>query len=238
MRYSFIFVFRCSKMLLRNIWKSFNSFIYSCIILLMLGQADIHAQDKKAIQFTGRVFSTQQGRLQVLPYVNVGLMRTGRAVYSNEQGWFSMVVIPGDTVLFQSLGYKPKRHIMNPVWEKESIFANIVLETDTFQLDKAVVFPIPSKEHFKPEFLDMDVSNELEDQAQKNLAAEALQRVASSVPSDGRAAVSLYFSQQATAAVYDGQFKPQNIFNPLAWAEFIKALKRGDFKKKKKKPEE
>lgn len=238
MRYSFIFVFRCSKMLLRNIWKIINFSIYGGFISMLLSPCDIYAQDNKAIQFTGRVFSAQQGRLQALPYVNVGLMRTGRAVYSNDQGWFSMVVIPGDTVVFQSLGYKPKRHIMNPVWDKEDVFANILMESDTFQLEKAVVYPIPSKEHFKPEFLAMDVRDELEDQAQKNLAAEALQRVASSVPSDGRAAVSLYFSQQATAAVYDGQFKPQNIFNPLAWAEFIKALKRGDFKKKKKKPEE
>jgi len=26
---------------------------------------------------------------------------------------------------------------------------------------------------------------------------------------------------------------PMNILNPLAWADFIKAWKRGDFKKKK-----
>lgn len=224
-------------MLSKNIRKILIHFILGGLVFLMLSPSEVFAQDKRAIQFTGRVFSSQQGRLEALPYVNVGLMRTGRAVYSNEQGWFSMVVIPGDTIVFQSLGYKSKQHIMKPVWEKESVFTNIIMDSDTFQLEKAIVFPIPSKEHFKPEFLAMDVRNELEDQAQKNLASEALQRVASSVPSDGRAAVSLYFSQQATAAVYDGQFKPQNIFNPLAWAEFIKALKRGDFKKKKKKSE-
>jgi hypothetical protein len=31
---------------------------------------------------------------------------------------------------------------------------------------------------------------------------------------------------------YQGQVPPQNIFNPMAWAEFIQAWKRGDFKKK------
>jgi len=29
-----------------------------------------------------------------------------------------------------------------------------------------------------------------------------------------------------------GQVPPQNIFNPIAWAEFIQAWKRGDFKRK------
>ena len=32
---------------------------------------------------------------------------------------------------------------------------------------------------------------------------------------------------------YAGQIPPMNIFNPFAWAEFVKAWKRGDFKKKK-----
>jgi hypothetical protein len=36
----------------------------------------------------------------------------------------------------------------------------------------------------------------------------------------------------ARKASYAGQNPPQNIFNPAAWAEFIQAWKRGDFKRK------
>jgi hypothetical protein len=38
--------------------------------------------------------------------------------------------------------------------------------------------------------------------------------------------------QASQKLYYSGQIAPQNIFNPFAWSEFIKAWKRGDFKKK------
>ena len=43
-------------------------------------------------------------------------------------------------------------------------------------------------------------------------------------------AASTYLRQQATRYYYQGQAPPQNLFNPAAWAEFIQAWKRGDFK--------
>ncbi len=105
---------------------------------------------------------------------------------------------------------------------------------DTFQLESAIVYSIPSKEHFKPEFLEMDVSDKLKDIAEKNLSQDVLKRLEPFTPSDGRAGMSLYFSDKAAEAYYDGQIKQQRIFDPLAWSEFFKAWKRGDFKKKKK----
>ena len=49
-----------------------------------------------------------------------------------------------------------------------------------------------------------------------------------------KSALSGYISaDQAVKYYYAGQVPPQNIFNPAAWGEFIKAWKRGDFKKKK-----
>ncbi|MEO6542156.1 MAG: carboxypeptidase-like regulatory domain-containing protein, partial [Ferruginibacter sp.] len=53
------------------------------------------------------------------------------------------------------------------------------------------------------------------------------------LPSDGREASSQYLRQNANKAYYAGQAPPMNIFNPFAWAEFIKAWKRGDYKSKK-----
>jgi hypothetical protein len=52
------------------------------------------------------------------------------------------------------------------------------------------------------------------------------------LPADGREAVAAQMRQQATKYSYMGQVPPQNIFNPIAWAEFIQAWKRGDFKRK------
>jgi hypothetical protein len=54
----------------------------------------------------------------------------------------------------------------------------------------------------------------------------------SSLPSDGKEASAQYMQQQSRKLYYSGQIAPQNIFNPFAWNEFIKAWKRGDYKKK------
>jgi hypothetical protein len=51
-------------------------------------------------------------------------------------------------------------------------------------------------------------------------------------PMSGREATNYYFKQNERKYYSAGQLPPQNIFNPLAWAEFIKAWKRGDFKSK------
>jgi hypothetical protein len=49
-------------------------------------------------------------------------------------------------------------------------------------------------------------------------------------PTNGREATNNYFKQNQRKYYSAGQLPPQNIFNPLAWAEFIKSWKRGDFK--------
>lgn len=53
------------------------------------------------------------------------------------------------------------------------------------------------------------------------------------VPFDGVESVNLQLNRIADDAVYTGQIKPMRIFDVMAWQKFIKAWKRGDFKRKK-----
>ena len=52
------------------------------------------------------------------------------------------------------------------------------------------------------------------------------------IPGDGGEATKIQFNKIANRAVYQGATPPMNIFNPAAWADFIQAWKRGDFKNK------
>ena len=54
--------------------------------------------------------------------------------------------------------------------------------------------------------------------------------LARSLPASAGEAAATYLRQSATRYSYQGQAPPQNIFNPLAWADFIQAWKRGDFR--------
>jgi hypothetical protein len=79
----------------------------------------------------------------------------------------------------------------------------------------------------------MDVSSEMEERALRNVANETMERMRNIVPSDGREHSNYYLRQQARNYYYIGQQPPMNIFNPIAWAQFFDAWKRGDFKRKK-----
>ncbi len=110
-----------------------------------------------------------------------------------------------------------------------------ILSRDTILLDEAVIFPWPSRDHFKVEFLAMNINDELEKRAVENLASETLEKVRETTPFDGRETGSMYLRQQAkNYYYYGGQIPPMNIFNPGAWQQFFKSWQNGDFKKKKK----
>jgi hypothetical protein len=79
----------------------------------------------------------------------------------------------------------------------------------------------------------MDVHDDLEDIAAENVSPERMQFLRENLPSDGPEHTQLYLKEQNKKYYYEGQIRPQQIFNAFAWKEFIDAWKRGDFKKKK-----
>ncbi len=231
-KYSFNFAIRYVMMDFRS---NLPTSLVTVIMLWLSGHLSAQ-QVPSLVQFSGTVFALEGQKKLPLPYANIGLPRTHRGCYSNDQGFFSMPAQTGDTVLVQYLGFKTQSLRLPDQLTNGSYYIEILMYRDTFELQRTTIYPIPSKEHFRPEFLAMDVSDPLKELAEKNLSSDVLARIAPGVPADGRQTVNLYFQQQAVNAVYEGQFKPQNIFNPMAWIEFINALKRGDFKNKRKPP--
>jgi hypothetical protein len=103
---------------------------------------------------------------------------------------------------------------------------------DTFYLPETIVRPLPSKEKFDWAFRNWKIPDDQYEIARKNTDAYAMRVLLYSLPRDGGEFQSMYQNQQAQAAVYYGQQRPMNVMNPLAWAEFFDAWKRGDFRRK------
>lgn len=173
--------------------------------------------------------------LQPVPYTNILVKREGRGTYSDFKGFFSIVVEKGDEVEFSAIGFRAIT-ITIPDSLKENRYSMVQLMTrDTINLPETVVFPWPSREHFKLEFLAMDVTSAMEERAIANLAEESLRRMRNEVSADANEHADYYMRQQAKSYYHIGQNPPMNIFNPFAWKEFFEAWKDGKFKKKKKK---
>ena len=186
----------------------------------------------KLVQFSGMVLDGTDDQLYPVPYTNILVKEKGRGTYSDLRGFFSIVVEKGDVISFSAVGYKTVEYKI-PLDLEDDRYSIVQLMTqDTINLPETVVFPWPSREHFKLEFLAMDVTPELQERAARNLAQETLERMRNDVATDGNENADYYLRQQANKNYYVGQLPPMNIFNPISWKKFFDAWKRGDFKKK------
>ena len=139
----------------------------------------------KLVQFSGMVLDGTDDQLYPVPYTNILVKEKGRGTYSDLRGFFSIVVEKGDVISFSAVGYKTVEYKI-PLDLEDDRYSIVQLMTqDTINLPETVVFPWPSREHFKLEFLAMDVTPELQERAARNLAQETLERMRNDVATHG-----------------------------------------------------
>lgn len=207
------------------------------IALLFCGtvSAQRTVRDSNLVQFSGMVLDGTTSELVPVPFTNIAVKGKARGTYTDFSGFFSIVVEKGDVMEFTAVGYKTVEFQI-PADLKDSRYSLVqLMSQDAINLPETVVFPWPSREHFKLEFLAMDVTSEMEERALKNVANEAMERMRYSVPSVGAEHANYYLRQQARSYYHIGQMPPMNIYNPVAWKQFFDAWKNGDFKRKDKK---
>ena len=209
-------------------------------MLFALVSSAVFSQEKAdtilPIQFSGVVVTQDEyGEPAPLPYTSIGIMGTSRGTSSDYEGFFSVVALEGDTVVFSRIGFKTVQFVIPDTLDSQRYSWYQIMSRDSILLPEAIIYPWPSREHFKIELLAMDISNELRAQTEENLASEVINKLEYTVPIDGGEAYHWEAQKSFDRQRYSGQFKPQNILNIAAWKSFIDAWKRGDFKRKKKK---
>ncbi len=207
-------------------------FVFSVSITFVFSQSFI---DSNLVQFSGMIVTDQRNEPLPIPYAHVGVENTRRGTYADRNGFFSLVVQKGENLVFSAVGFK-KAHYTVPADlpdNRYSVFQ--IMYSDTLSLPETVIYPWPSRENFKQEFLALDVSDKLREIAAKNLADNAMANLRNSLPRDGRETFSTYQQQVVQNYYYAGQYRPINLFNVVAWKKFFDAWKEGKFKKKKDK---
>jgi len=183
------------------------------------------------VQLYGVVMSADS--LKAIPSVSIIVKGQNRGTISNDAGVFSIVVLKGDEVEFTSIGYKPKI-VLIPRELKENQFSIIqLMVNDTVYLPATIIKKRISREQFERDFMNTKIPNDELAIARSNNSYATRRYLMGTVPADGKEASSQYLRGRVGKMYYSGQLAPQNIFNSMAWAEFIKAWKRGDFRKKK-----
>ena len=142
------------------------------------GQQEPEEEKKRVIQFSGVVVTQDEfGEMMPLPYTTIGIKNTSRGTYSEVDGFFSLVAEVGDTLVFSRIGFKTTEHQVSDTLDSQFYSWNQVMSQDNILLPTAVISPWPDRDHYKIEFLALDVTNELRERAEMNLAAEVLERM-------------------------------------------------------------
>lgn len=180
------------------------------------------------VQFSGVVVTDS---LQPVPFTNIIVKNTYRGTMSDVYGYFSFVAQEGDTILFSAVGFI-RSHYIVPTDLAENKYSMIhVLSRDTVQLKEIAVYPWPSKEQFRDAFLNLKLPDDDYQLAMRNLSpAEMMQRMENLGP-DAAQSFQYQMALDHTRIYHAGGTPPINLFNPIAWAQFLQAWQRGDFSK-------
>jgi CarboxypepD_reg-like domain len=206
------------------------------VFILIVVQRQAYAQFEQikdsVVQLYGVVMTADS--LQGIPSVSVSVKGQNRGTISNDQGVFSIVVLKGDKIEFSSVGYKPKLVEVPRNIEGNQYSIIQLMVVDTVYLPATIIRPRPTREQFERDFVNTNVPDDAYEVARKNLDEQKRAVLLRTLPADGREAANLSLKRVAQRQSYQGTTPPINLLNPIAWADFIKAWKRGDFKNKSK----
>ena len=145
-------------------------------VFLVATKSFAQSGNNDLIQFSGMVLTEEGGKLVPVPYATIAVKGTARGTFANYKGFFSLVVKRNEKIHFSAIGFREHESVI-PDTLKSSKYAVVqLLSSDALNLPEFVVFPWPSRDHFRQEFLAMDVSSALADNAAANLAEDRIRK--------------------------------------------------------------
>jgi len=208
-----------------------RSFLLSLALFLSIAaQAQSIKDQRILVQFSGVVVTDS---LLPVPFTNILVKNTYRGTMSDVFGYFSFVAQEGDTILFSAVGFKRSQYVIPDSLGANKYSMIHVLNRDTVMLNAMSVYPWPSREQFRDAFLNLRLPDDDLQLAMRNLSpAEMMQRM-ENLPPDAYQSFQYQMASDNTKLYYSGGTPPINLFNPIAWAQFLQAWQNGDYKKKK-----
>ena len=178
---------------------------------------------KRVIQLSGIILA-EDSITGGLPGVHIYVPKAGRGTSSLRNGYFSMAVLVGDSVVISSVGYG-RQHWIIPDSAPEFYTVIVEMVTDVTYLKEVTIMPFPTEEVFKQAVLALNVpiDNGID---RRNLNAELLALMLQTTPMDGNANYRYYMDQYPNS-IRD-QFQPRTnpFLNPFNWARFFRDLKQ------------
>lgn len=215
------------------IFATMKQFILSVFILLISfdnqAQIEIDTTNSNIIQFSGVVVAGDS--LAPVPLTSVFRSRDGRGTFTDYYGFFSLPAFVGDTITFSHIGHTTTSYVIPKELTENRYTIIQAMTSDTINIPMAFIYPWPSKETFKEEFLALELPDSEAETARKNLDRIILKDKMYQMSMDGSENYRLAMQQHNEKLYYAGQDPPISLLNPFAWASFIKALGDGSLRR-------
>ena len=198
--------------------------------MVLAASSQTDSLSAQVVQVSGLVVTGDS--LSPLPYCTVFRSRDRRGTMTDARGFFSLPALTGDTLEFSSVGYVSQQAVIPEGGELARVNLVQPMGRDTVTMNDAFVYPWPSRERFRQDFLALGLPNQGLDPAWDSPMdpMDVYDRL-SEVGRDGQSTSSNVLAAQAQQAGYAGQAPPVNLLNPVAWAQFLQALKSGDLRR-------
>lgn len=214
-----------------------KKFLLYIVILLSVGLYSHKTQaqgEQKAIIFTGVVVAGNS--TERLPGAYIFIPKAGRGTLTNNTGYFTIPVFPGDSIVYSYVGFRTQYHIIPRNYNAETYSAIIAMQESVTMLAEVKVYPYATEEEFKKAFLEL----KLPDQADRDALARStdvdyINRMAAQLPNNAQTNYRYTMDQQLfgrESAANKGFATTFPFLNPFAWSRFIKSVQDGDLKKK------
>ena len=203
---------------------------FAVILIFVLGQlsdqniASAQDDEREVIQFSGVV--TTKDTVSGILGAHIYVPKEGRGTTTNYYGYFSFPVLEGDSIIISAVGYQ-KVHFIVPDLDKDSYAVIITMKEDTTYLPELEVLPFPTEEMFKEAVLAYRLPNQgdinnMDDNLDPTILSEIYNNTGMDASMNHK-----YFTQQQAVYLHDAYGPRYNpLFNPFAWAQFFKSLKK------------
>lgn len=204
---------------------------YGLTFILLLFLSAAFAQDAKKsgklIQFSGIITDTDSN--VVVPYVTLTNISNKEQKYSaNYQGYFSIIVNPGDTIIFSAIGFNNKVLVLPAEIADFKYTEMIKMKPETVYLKAVHIYPWATIEEFNKEFLSMKVADDDMAIAKKNLSAKSIRGMTLTLPRSAAEISNSNYRYNFDRMVNVNMRQTNPLLNPFAWGRLMQQIFNGD----------
>ncbi len=204
---------------------------YCLTIILLLFVTAIFAQDakrsNKLVQFSGIITDTDSN--SVVPYVTITNLSNKDLRYAaNYQGYFSIIVNPGDSLVFTAIGFNSKVLVLPNEITDYKYTEMIKMKSETVYLKAVRIYPWATIEEFNKDFLSMKVADDDMAIAKRNLSPKSIQGMVLSLPRNSAEISNSNYRYNFDRMMNVNMRQTNPLLNPFAWGKLMQQIFNGD----------